>query len=279
MTISIVTINYNNEAGLVKTLMSVAAQTSNNYKHFIIDGDSKDGSVSVIKTYAEKHPDNVIWISEPDTGIYNAMNKGIKMALDCSAEYIQILNSGDCLFSDDVIEKMHSALEQNGHPSIMYGNMIRDIPGRKKITDNCLGQHNWTMYDFIRGTINHDPTYIRRDMYEKYGLYREDLPITADWRWFVEAVALGGEKPVYVPVDVTLFDVTGISETQLERREKERDAELKKILPHSIYEDYKSFHFPIEQFNRMKRHPIAYNVFYLLERTVYKLEKWGLIHK
>ena len=73
------------------------------------------------------------------------------------------------------------------------------------------------MYDFICGTINHDPTYIRRDIYEKYGLYREDLPITADWRWFVEAVALGGEKPVYVPIDVTLFDVSGISETQLER--------------------------------------------------------------
>ena len=286
MKLSIVTINRNNAFGLEKTLMSVASQTCKDFEHIIIDGASTDNSVEVIKQYVEstnksssKTCHQIKWISEPDKGIYNAMNKGIRMALDGKADYIQILNSGDCLYAEDVIERMFRALKDNDNPAIMYGNMIRDIPGKKHSTDKCLGQHDWTMYDFICGTINHDPTYIRRDIYEKYGLYREDLPITADWRWFVEAVALGGEKPVYVPIDVTLFDVSGISETQLERRELERDAELRKILPMSVYKDYRNYHFPIEQIKRLKRHPLAYKLFYLLERMLFKFEKWGILKK
>lgn len=279
MLLSIVTINYNNKPGLEKTLKSVLSQTGKDFEHIIIDGGSSDGSTDIIKAYAEKAPYKVLWVSEPDKGIYNAINKGIRMAFEGEAKYIQILNSGDCLYSNDVVDNMYSALLQNDFPAIMYGNMIRDTPGRKYTPDRSLGQHDWTMYDFIRGTINHDPTYIRRDIYEKYGLYREDLPITADWRWFVEAVALGGEKPVDVPIDVTLFDVTGISETQLERREKERDDELRRILPMSVYKDYRKYHFPIDQINRLQRHPIAYKLFYLLERTLFKFEKWGIIHK
>ena len=286
MKLSIITINRNNALGLEKTLRSVATQTCKDFEHIIIDGSSTDNSVEVIKQYVEstnksssKTCHQIKWISEPDKGIYNAMNKGIRMALDGKADYIQILNSGDCLYAEDVIERMFRALKDNDNPAIMYGNMIRDIPGKKHSTDKCLGQHDWTMYDFICGTINHDPTYIRRDIYEKYGLYRKDLPITADWRWFVEAVALGGEKPVYVPIDVTLFDVSGISETQLERRELERDAELRKILPLSVYKDYRNYHFPIEQIKRLKRHPLAYKLFYLLERMLFKFEKWGILKK
>jgi len=286
MKLSIVTINLNNAAGLEKTLKSVASQTCKDFEHVIVDGASIDDSVKIIKEYVEqtslstlKTPHSIKWVSEKDNGIYNAMNKGIRMALKGDAEYIQILNSGDCLYSKDVVEKMFRALKENDNPAIMYGNMIRDIPGRKHSTDKCLGQHDWTMYDFICGTINHDSTYIRRDIYEKYGLYREDLPITADWRWFVESVAFGGEKPIYVPIDVTLFDVGGISEIQLERREKERDAELRCILPQSVYKDYRNYHFPIDQVNRLKRHPMAYKMFYLLERTIFKLEKWEFLKK
>ena len=144
MKLSIITINYNNAEGLRKTLASVAAQTYPNIEHIIVDGNSTDGAVEIIREYADnqakgerlevkgtekggsdsennptpiyttlhnstppKH--NVLWVSEPDKGIYNAMNKGIRMA---TGDYIQILNSGDILAAPDVTERMMAALEE-----------------------------------------------------------------------------------------------------------------------------------------------------------------------
>ena len=110
--LSIITINYNDASGLKKTLDSVAAQSYANIQHVIIDGGSPDNSKDVIIEYAEKTKNpqhDVLWISEPDKGIYNAMNKGIKMA---TGEYIQILNSGDLLVGADVTERMFTAMHQ-----------------------------------------------------------------------------------------------------------------------------------------------------------------------
>ena len=163
MKLSIVTINYNNAEGLRKTLASVAAQTYRDIEHIIIDGGSTDGSVDIIKEYVrnvERMNDermNVVWSSEPDKGIYNAMNKGIEIALgrrivntdhttssnslnvnrstlnESQSDYIQILNSGDLLAAPDVTERMMNALhsftrstlnDKIGIP-ILYGKMIK----------------------------------------------------------------------------------------------------------------------------------------------------------
>ena len=112
MKLSIVTINYNNAEGLRKTLASVASQTYASIQHVIVDGSSSDASKDIIIDYAEhtKNPNHeIIWVSEKDKGIYNAMNKGIRMA---TGEYIEILNSGDILAADDVTERMMAALEE-----------------------------------------------------------------------------------------------------------------------------------------------------------------------
>ena len=129
------------------------------------------------------------------------------------------------------------------------------------------------MFDFIHGTLNHDPAYIKRSLFQKFGYYREDLPITADWRWYVVAIPFGGVVPQYVDIDVTIFDMMGVSETQLVKREKERDEELKRTLPQGVYEDYKDLQFPIEQLRRIKRNVVAYKFFYLVERIMFKCEK------
>ena len=103
MKLSIVTINYNNAEGLRKTLASVASQTYRYIEHIIVDAASTDGSVDVIKEYAASLASlhhSIIWLSEPDGGIYSGMNKGIRKA---TGDYVQILNSGDILASDDVI--------------------------------------------------------------------------------------------------------------------------------------------------------------------------------
>lgn len=282
MILSIITINRNDAKGLQKTVDSVAAQVPSLAKaglqieHVVVDGASTDNSVEVARQYAEQMKDSPItvnWISEPDKGIYNAMNKGIRMA---TGEYIEILNSADMLAAADVCVRMLAALREAGNPGILYGNMIR--AGQKHGRDVCLGaNHIWTMDDFIKGTINHDPTYISAELYKKYGLYDESLKICSDWKWFVQAVVFGGEMPVYVPIDVTIFDTTGISETNLEFRERERRQELEKLLPTAILKDYDDYHFLHTQYQRLKKHHL-YGLFYFIERVLFKLEKWGILH-
>lgn len=270
MKLSIITINRNNAEGLEKTVQSVASQTLKEFEYIVVDGASTDGSVEVIKRYESQFEGRLKWVSEPDSGIYNAMNKGIRMA---EGEYIQILNSADILAGDEVIEKMTDALEKHSYPDILYGNMIKDSVNGKKIRDKGFAGRKPTMFDFIHGTLNHDPAYIKRSLFQKFGYYREDLPITADWRWYVEAIPFGGVIPHYVDIDVTVFDMTGVSETQIEKREKERSDELERILPAGVLEDYYNYGFAIEQYLRLKRHTFFYRIVYVMERFLFKIEK------
>ena len=275
MKLSIITINRNNAEGLEKTLCSVAAQSFREFEYIVIDGASTDGSVEVIKKYEAQFA-HLKWVSEPDRGIYNAMNKGLRMA---TGDYIQILNSGDCLASNDIIERMLAALEEAGNPSILYGNMVKCFPDGRKMVDKCFAGQEITMLGMYTGTLNHDPAYIRRDLFEKYGYYDENLKIVSDWKWYLQAIILGGEKPKYVDLDVTLFDMSGISEVNLGLRDAEKRQELEKMLPLPILADYDKWHFPIEQMRRIKCHPWAYKLVWLLERVLFKFEKWNSWNK
>ncbi len=269
MTLSIVTINFNNAEGLRRTLASVVSQTYRDIEHIVIDAASADGSVEIIKKY-EPQFDHLKWVSEPDSGIYNAMNKGLRMA---SGDYIQILNSGDCLAAPDVTEKMLAALEKAGSPSILYGNMVKCFPDGSKMVDKCFAGQDITMLGMYTGTLNHDPAYIRRDLFEKYGYYDESLKIVSDWKWYLQAIILGGEKPQYVDMNVTLFDMTGISETNKKLDKAERKQVLEQLFPRTILVDYENYAFPIDQMKRLQRHPWAYKMVWFLERCLFKLEK------
>jgi len=136
--LSIITINYNNASGLRKTIESVLGQTSHDFEHIIIDGGSTDGSVDVIRSFTtippgkyttqtntQPAPPITYWISEPDKGIYNAMNKGIHMA---QGEFCQFLNSGDWLWQNDVTEKMLKQVPEQG---ILIGNMLKILANDK----------------------------------------------------------------------------------------------------------------------------------------------------
>lgn len=269
MRLSIITINRNNVAGLEKTMRSVAAQTFKEFEYVVIDGASTDGSVEVIKNLESEFA-RLKWVSEPDKGIYNAMNKGLRMA---SGDYIQILNSADCLAADDVTERMLSALENEACPNILYGNMVKCFPDGRKMVDKCFAGQEITMLGMYTGTLNHDPAYIRRDLFEKYGYYDEALKIVSDWKWYLQAIVFGGEQPKYVDLDVTLFDMTGISETNKELDKTERNQVLEQLLPRTILTDYERFAFPIDQIKRLQRHPWVYKTVWLLERCLFKMEK------
>lgn len=269
MKLSIVTINRNNALGLESTLQSVVNQTYKEFEYIIVDGASTDESVTVIRKHVSEFA-HLKWVSEPDKGIYNAMNKGIRMA---TGDYIQILNSADCLAAPEVTEKMLAALEKAGYPPIFYGNMVKNFPDGKRIVDRSFAGQEITMWGMYMGTLNHDPAYIRRDLFEKYGYYDESLKIVSDWKWYLQAIILGDERPEYVDMDVTLFDMTGISETNKELDQTERKLVLEQLFPKAVLKDYERYAFPIEQVERLQRHPWSYKMMWFLERCLFKLEK------
>lgn len=272
MKLSVITINFNNVEGLKKTLNSVAAQTYRDIEHVIVDAASTDGSVAVIKEYAETSKHTVIWSSEKDKGIYNGMNKGIRKA---TGDYIQILNSGDVLASPDVVERMVAKIENAEYPELLYGNMIKKDYATEKIIE-ITGQEEYSLRLFYSSTLNHDCCYFRRDMFDTYGLYDESLKIVSDWKWFLQAIGLGHVKPEYVDIDVTIFDASGISETNLALRNQERRQVLEELLPPAILADYDKYAFPTTQIDRLKKYHL-WPLVYFVERVLFKLNKWHIL--
>lgn len=270
MILSIITINRDNASGLEKTMRSVFSQNREDFEYVVIDGASTDGSIEIIKGYANQFGGRLKWISEPDKGIYNAMNKGIGIA---SGDYLQFLNSGDCLVDDEVTGKMCEALTDKGYPTIMYGNMLKNMPSGKIVRDRCFAGRNISFLGFYNGSLNHSSAYIHRSLFDKYGMYDESLRIVSDWKWFLQAIVLGGEKPMYADIDISLFDMNGISETNKELNKQEREQVLAQLVPPAILTDYEEWAFPIEQMKRLKRHAWAYKMVWFLERCLFKMEK------
>ena len=270
MTLTIITINRNNASGLEKTIRSVASQIKGDFEYVVIDGASADRSVEVIRSFEATFGERLKWISEPDKGIYNAMNKGIGMA---TGDYLQFLNSGDSLVSDDVTKRMTEALKSKGYPSILYGNMLKDIPGGKAMRDRCFAGRDISFLGFYTGSLNHSSTYIRRSLFNRYGMYDEDFKIVSDWKWFLQAIILEGEMPVYVDIDVTLFDMNGISEKNKALDKTERRRVLSELIPSTILADYDRWALSINRMRRLERHPWSNRIVTILERVLFKMEK------
>ncbi len=241
MFLSIITINRNNAKGLKKTLESVASQTCRDFEHIIIDGASTDGSVDVIKEYvASPAGKNVsYWVSEPDSGIYNAMNKGIKKA---TGDFIEILNSGDS-FTADVLAELIPIAKQNPD-KILYG-AVNDI--KNGIFEKVEGRSAELL---PRNMIAHQTCFVPRYIYENYGLYDETLSITSDYDLFLKFYT--NHVPFYYTNKIIVdYDCTGISSTNIDKVIKENDIirkrygfyvppSKKEIFYRFIYKIYKS---------------------------------------
>lgn len=272
MRLSIITINRNNASGLEKTMRSVDSQTYKEFEYVVVDGASTDGSVEVIKD-EETNFNHLKWISEADCGIYNAMNKGIRMA---TGEYCQFLNSGDYLASDDVVERMLYSLEEKGCPDILYGNMKKVLPDGSSFIDVCGATDDVTLNLFYRGCLNHGPAYIRRSLFDEYGFYDESLMICSDWKFYMLSIVMGHATVRYVDFLVTVYDMCGISETRKDILGEERTRLLDEIVPRGILKDYDRYHFVMEQYDRLERHH-CWGLVSLLERALFKLEKWRVL--
>ena len=270
MILTIITINYNNAAGLEKTMRSVLSQTFGDFEYIVVDGGSSDGSADVIKRFEKDFGDRLQWTSEPDKGIYNAMNKGIVRS---RGDYLEFLNSGDCLVDENVVHKMVGELKAQGYPSILYGNMLKSMSDGRILRDRCFAGEDITLLGMYHGCLNHSPAYIGRALFEKYGLYDETLRICSDWKWYVTSIVLGEERPVYADMDVTLFDMTGISETNKDLLESERSSLLKEMIPSGILADYDKWYSSVDMIKRLMKYPVVFKIVRFVERCLFQIDK------
>ncbi len=262
--LSIITINYNNASGLLKTIESVLRQTSDDFEYIVIDGGSTDGSKQIIGKYQNKIN---YWVSEPDLGIYHAMNKGIRQA---KGQYCQFLNSGDYLLAPDVTERM---LQDMPQCSIMYGNEIKQVNGKLVVEKSYAGR-SITLLDLYRSTIFHASAYIKRSLFEQYGFYDESLKIVADWKFYLITVGLHNEKVVYRDIDMVWFDTQGISSTNKVLDKEERERVLTETLPETIRPDYQAFARDGAIIQRLKQNKLIWFIILNLYRVLFRIDKY-----
>jgi glycosyltransferase involved in cell wall biosynthesis len=209
MKLSIITINYNNAEGLRKTLASVASQTYANIEHIIVDGASTDGSVDVIKEYENQlhitHSTiHLLWSSEKDNGIYNAMNRGIRKA---KGEYTLMLNSGDYLVDECVLGRIIPELDGT---DIVQGNII--IAKEDKEIIKCgYGKSDISFIDVMKGDFLHQASFCKIDLFERYGYFDESYRINGDTVFYAKCLGFGDATFRYINQNIAYFDTTGIS--------------------------------------------------------------------
>lgn len=227
--LSIITINFNDKNGLKKTLESVAAQSYKGFEYIVVDGGSSDGSIDVINEYS---PYISKWISEPDKGIYDAMNKGTRMA---TGEHCLFLNSGDRLHDENAIKLAYETINDK---DIYFGGICNIWNnGKTQKTSIWKLSRDITLQTIYEGAIPHAGSFIRRSLMLKYP-YRDDLRICSDRQFFIQAIIL--DNCSYSALDhiVCDFDMSGISSTQDTLLYDENIKILNDLLPKRIVSDY-----------------------------------------
>ncbi len=212
--LSIITINLNNAAGLLKTIESVISQSDRNFEFIVIDGASKDESPEVLKRFEKEFT----WcVSEKDTGIYNAMNKGISRA---TGQYLIFLNSGDYLNNNEVVKNvlplLHTSDVMSGDIDIYDANHWHDMKSIDKI-DICYF-HVMSLY--------HQATFISRNLFLTQGLYNEKFKSTGDYEFFIRTLLAARASYTHISLKICNFIADGMSNDpkfrsiNMEEREK-----------------------------------------------------------
>jgi glycosyltransferase involved in cell wall biosynthesis len=174
--ISIITINYNNLIGLKRTLESVTGQSYSNFEYIVIDGGSTDGSKELLEKYADKIS---YWVSEPDRGIYHAMNKGIEKA---SGEYLLFMNSGDLFYGNEVLRENIDAIK---NVDLIYFDTLIIDENKEYVK---VFRSDLSIDYLFNDTIPHQGTFIKKTLFQIVGLYDESLRIVSDWKFFLLAL-------------------------------------------------------------------------------------------
>jgi glycosyltransferase involved in cell wall biosynthesis len=275
MRLSVITVNYNNAEGLQKTISSVLSQTWKDFEYIIIDGASTDESLEIIKKYSSQRlagfpAEQFKWISEPDTGIYNAMNKGIRMS---KGEYLHFLNSGDWLVNDKVYERLNPLTSWKA--DVIYGNKIEVYADGREILNKGISKSNLTFDDAYRGVIPHTATFTKKKLFERFGLFDETFRIVSDTAFYLKAIGLGQGSSEYIDCTISYFDMQGISKnpSNIALRKKELKESRNKILSPWLVEIYEFYLKEGYKLERLQRNRLTRFLFRVLNKMGYIMEK------
>lgn len=235
MKLSIITINYNNLIGLRKTMESVFAQTYCDFEYIIVDGASTDGSKEYLDTIqadyntrslTNKLP-NLQIVSESDTGIYNAMNKGIRLA---HGEYLLFLNSGDYFYNGFIAENF---CKNNQIADIYAGKVVEEGTHRKI----AYLRKKVTLWGLFYSSVPHQGTFIKRSLFQQIGMYSEDLKVLSDYEFLLKAI-LNDVPFELCDIIISYVEPGGISSTQIEKMKVEQQIIFERVLPLCVKESF-----------------------------------------
>jgi len=205
--ITIITATRNNVTTLSKTIDSVLLQSYSDIEYIIVDGASTDGSLEVIKDYANRYPHKIKYISEPDKGVYSAINKGIRMS---TGDVVGILHGNDCFSSDDVLSRVYEEMTKNDSP-FLYGDVKYTKVGSEKVV-RYYSAAQFTPSHLLQGIAPPHPSlYMRRYLFDDFGLYKENYLIGADFDMFLRLMIVNNIHGKYLPMDMVTMTTGGLS--------------------------------------------------------------------
>ncbi|MCB6963014.1 glycosyltransferase [Phocaeicola dorei] len=233
MTISLITVTYNSSNTLPSTLQSILSQTYSDIEYIIVDGVSKDHTIDVIKEYESKFNGRLRWISEPDKGLYDAMNKGIRMA---TGGVVGILNSDDFFTGKDVLAQVARAFETDDRLAAVYGDVHFVHPDK---LDKCVRYYSSKVFkrELMRlGFMPAHPSfYLRREYFEKFGCYKTDYRIAADFEFLLRVIYKGNISIKYLPIDMVTMRTGGASTSGVASHKRIMKEHLRAFRENGIY--------------------------------------------
>ena len=230
--ISIITATFNSAKTLKDTIQSVLRQTNKDFEYLIIDGGSTDETIDIVKSYESEFSGRLKWVSEKDQGIYDAMNKGIKMA---SGDVVGILNSDDYFTSDDILQTVDNAFKSHEIDAI-YGDIhfIRDGNPQKCIRyySSRMFRPFWLRFGFMPA---HPSFYCKREVFEKAGLYSLDYKIGADYEMMVRLFKKYRIMSQYINKDFVTMRTGGASNNNVRSRITLINEDVKACKENGVY--------------------------------------------
>lgn len=205
--LSIITVCRNEVNNIEKTIQSIVNQTFTEFEYIIIDGVSNDGTIDIINKYKDKIN---IFISESDTGIYNAMNKGINAA---SGEYILFINGGDYLYNNNIIKEV---FEYQPKSEIVYGDIL--LLNTNGVYYRQKSPKKPDRFFLYHDSIPHPATYVKKSLYDRIGKFNEVYRIASDYDFFLRAFIKYNVNTTHIPVAVSVYNMMGISSNLENRR-------------------------------------------------------------
>lgn len=205
MTISLITVSYNSAATLAHTIASVRNQDYKDIEYIVVDGASKDNTLSIIR-----QNEDVItkWISEPDKGIYDAMNKALRMA---TGEVVGIINSDDFYHADNILSQIANAFEDENVDAVFGDLVFVDSANLDKVV-RTYSSRGWHPGKFARGFMPAHPTFfVRKKFYDQFGLFKTDYRIAADYELLIRFLYVNKLRYHYLPLTMVTMRRGGAS--------------------------------------------------------------------